>query len=264
MDKIPCPGEGRVTAGDIVVCRDPDELSERAAAEVARLIDASIQAGDRFTVALSGGSTPRSLYALLARPEWDRVPWEKIHLFWGDERCVPPDHPDSNYGMAREALISKVPIPAANVHRIEGEKDPELAAAAYEMCLKRFFRLRDGEFPRFDLVLLGLGEDGHAASLFPGSDALRERRRLVVAAYVERLGAWRVTLTLPVLNHAANVWFLAAGRNKADVVKRVLCGDPGAEDLPAALVRPAGGRMVWLVDEAALSGLRGPKYLTVS
>lgn len=234
-----------------IVCRDLADLSRRAAAEFVRATrDAAARSG-RAAVALSGGSTPKALFALLAGPEFaPQIPWPDVHFFWGDERAVPPDHPDSNYRMAFETLLSKAPVPPENVHRIEAEKPPEAAAAAYEKTLREFFHLAETDRPRFDLVLLGLGADGHTASLFPGSPALAEERRPVVAVYVEKLGAHRITLTLPVLNRAANVFFLVSGADKAAALAAVF--RPGAgERLPAARVDPSDGRLVWFVDEAA-------------
>lgn len=220
--------------------------------EFARLANQSVSTGGRFSVALSGGSTPKGLYSLLLTPEFrDQIPWTRVHLFWGDERCVPPDHPESNYGMVHETLLSKVPIPEENVYRMKGERDPQAAADEYELILRRSFQLSEGDLPRFDLILLGLGEDGHTASLFPHSDALRETKRLVTAVYVPELKSYRLTLTLPVLNNAADVFFLVAGKSKAGILRDVLQGKDGSENLPAQRIRPQLGRVVWLVDQAA-------------
>jgi 6-phosphogluconolactonase len=241
---------------EIVVCRDPADLSHRAAEY---FIDLAVEAAARsacFTVALSGGSTPKSLYSLLASPGYqERIAWHRVHLFWGDERCVPPNHPESNYRMVQESLLSKIDIPAENMHRMAGEKDPHSAAAEYEQQLKKFFQLSPGTVPRFDLVLLGLGEDGHTASLFPGSDALEETEHLVATSYVEKLKAHRLTLTLPVLNHAAEVMFLVAGQSKAAIVKSLIGPKAGSPDLPAARVRPYRGRLTWLITQDATGGL---------
>lgn len=241
--------EGKeIDATSIVIGKDLQDLNQKIATEFLKVLDTSIMASGRFTLALSGGSTPKSLYALLAGPEFQtQIPWPKVHLFWGDERCVPPDHPDSNYGMVHEAILSKVAIPAENVHRIEGEKDPQVAASLYEQGMRKFFAIPEGQFPRFDLILLGLGEDGHTASLFPGSEALQESKRLVAAPYVEKLGSYRLTLTLPVLNHAANIFFLVAGKDKARVLRAVLREKGGSEVVPARLVQPVQGRLIWFV-----------------
>ncbi len=237
---------------NVIVCAGLDGLSRRAAAEFVFLARQSMLESGRFAVALSGGSTPRGLYSLLSTPEFrDQVPWRKAHLFWGDERCVLPDHPESNYGMVRNALLSRVSIPEKNIHRMKGEGNPEGSALEYEQSLREFFRLSDGELPRFDLILLGLGPDGHTASLFPGAQVLQEKSRLVAAVYVEKMKSHRLTLTLPVLNHGANIFFLVAGKEKAPVLRDVLQGKSQPEPLPAQCVQPARGRLVWLVEESA-------------
>jgi 6-phosphogluconolactonase len=237
---------------EIRVLKNSQELFSAAAAEFAAQASAAVRAGGRFTVALSGGSTPRSLYALLAtRPG---IPWDKICFFWGDERHVPPDHPDSNYGMANEAMLSKVPVRSENIFRIRGEDgDADAAARQYEQTLRDFFHLSPGEFPRFDLVLLGLGPDGHTASLFPGTAALQENQRLVVANWVEKFKTFRITFTFPVINTAACVLFLAGGRDKTATLRDVL-ENPSA-NLPSQGVHPSNGRLIWMVDEAAAATL---------
>ncbi|HWE61120.1 MAG TPA: 6-phosphogluconolactonase, partial [Chloroflexota bacterium] len=206
-----------------------------------------------FSIALSGGSTPRTLYELLATPEIAaEAPWEHMQIFWGDERHVPPDHPESNYRMAREALLDHVPIPQQNIHRIPAElPNPETVAVAYEDTLRRAFRLDPGERPRFDLILLGLGDDGHTASLFPHSPALHEQQRLVVANPVPKLATTRITLTVPVINNAERVWFLIAGSSKAHVLKNVLEGPRDPETYPAQLIDPTDGELILLLDTTA-------------
>lgn len=237
---------------EIIIRRDIAELSRQSAERFSQLINQSVQGSGRFTVALSGGSTPKHLYSLLASPDYkERIPWNNVHLFWGDERCVPPDHPESNFGMVRESLLSKIKIPAENIHRMAGEREPQAAAAEYEKHLQEFFGL-ESALPRFDLILLGIGEDGHTASLFPGSDALNETERLVIAPFVEKLNSYRLTLTLPVLNSGAEVWFLVTGASKADAVKKVL---RGSADLPAAKVQPGNGRLVWCITQDAAPGV---------
>jgi len=242
----------------IVVRANLEELSREAAARFQRLAADRIAAAGRFSVALSGGSTPRAFYRLLGEPPFrEAVDWPRVHLFWGDERFVPADHPDSNYRLAQEALIGSVPIPAANVNPMPTESsDPHTAAAQYEETLRRFFAPPEGEPPRFDLVLLGLGADGHTASLFPGSPALDEDGRLVVAVYVPKLDAWRLTLTPPVLRSARHTVFLVSGSDKASVLREVLEGPYEPRRLPAQLVRPEAGELTWLLDEAAASLLR--------
>ena len=205
----------------IQLVADADALYQAAAAEFVRQAGAAVETKDTCTVALSGGSTPKGLYGLLANdPTWrGQVPWGNIHVFWGDERHVPPDHPDSNYRMAHEALLSKVPMPQAHVHRIKSEHpDARQAADDYEQTLRAFFHLAAGQFPRIDLIFLGLGPEGHTASLFPGTKALHDTRRLVVATSVGKLFTDRITLTPAVLNHAAGV---ASGVG----VDSYVCGD---------------------------------------
>jgi 6-phosphogluconolactonase len=237
---------------EIRILKSSQELFEAAAAEFVVQASEAVRAQGRFTVALSGGSTPKSLYRLLATTP--SLPWDKICLFWGDERHVPPDHADSNYRMAHEVLLSKVPVRPENIFRIHAEeKDAEAAAWQYEQTLKQFFHLSSGKFPRFDLILLGLGADGHTASLFPESSALNERHRLVVANWVERFKTHRITFTFPVLNAAACVIFLASGPDKAPILHQVL--EDSSAHLPSQQVRPNNGRLVWLVDSEAAGAL---------
>ena len=238
----------------IEVLATPADLFRGAAEEFVRLGRSAIGAQGRFTVALSGGSTPKNLYSLLPENYADFA-WARTFFFFGDERHVPPDHPDSNYRMVSEALLAKIPIPAENVHRVRAE-NPDAAAAAleYEEELRHFFELEPGELPRFDLILLGLGPEGHTASLFPDSGALEEQSRLVVANWVEKLNANRITFTFPVLNRAAEVMFLASGAEKADIVGQVLRGN-NTPPLPAQRVLPDDGKLVWMLDEAAAAKL---------
>jgi 6-phosphogluconolactonase len=247
---------------EIRILADGDDLSRAAADEFVRLADEAVRRGGRFTVALSGGSTPKALYRLLAAEDGGfraRVPWGRAHFFWGDERHVPPDHPDSNYRMASQAMLSRVPVPPGNVHRIPAENpDAAEAAAEYAETLRGFFDVAAGRFPRFDLILLGMGSDGHTASLFPGTDAVHERAGLVAAPWVEKLGAHRITLTPSVLNHAACVIFLVSGEGKAEALRAVLEGPHRPDRFPAQLVRPREGRLLFLVDRAAARLLRPP------
>jgi 6-phosphogluconolactonase len=238
-----------MTPPDITIAPDAEGLRVAAAEQFVALAAAAVAARGVFTVALAGGGTPRPVYELLAtEPFARRVDWPRVHVFFGDERCVGPDDPQSNYRMAREALLSRVSLPAANVHRIRGEEPPELAALAYELELRAFFRTERP--PALDLIWLGMGENGHTASLFPGTAALRERARWVVAQYVEVVGSWRVTFTLPLINAAREAAFLVEGVGKAATLRRVLRGPYQPDVLPAQLVRPAG-RLRWLVDAAA-------------
>jgi len=241
---------------DMTITPGPVELARTAAAELLSQARAAVQARGRFDLVLAGGSTPRALYALLADEPSLRadMPWSRTHFFWGDERHVPPGHPESNYRMAHEVMLARVPIPEANVHRIHGEQPDAMEAAdAYEAMLREFYQLKDGQMPRFDLVLLGMGADGHTASLFPGTQALGEQKRLVAANWVEKLNTWRLTLTAPVLNNAVSVAFLIAGADKAESLRAVLQGEWQPEVLPAQLIRPTTGRLLWLLDEAAAS-----------
>src|SRR5512146_1760453 len=234
------------------IAADARELSRVGAAEFEHAARNAVQARDRFTVSLSGGSTPRGLYSQLARNA-QKLPWNKIYLFWGDERHVPPDDKDSNYRMVRETLLSRAPIPPDHVFRLPTEQsDAAQVAEEYEQTIRDFFALKAGELPRFDLVLLGLGPDGHTASLFPGSGALQERSRLVAANWVQKLGQYRLTLTAPVINNAAEVIFLVSGGEKTAALQSVLYSDAPAERFPAKLIQPVKGRLIWLVDRAAL------------
>src|SRR6267378_2811174 len=229
---------------EIRIVEDAAVLAREAATEFARVAAESVRTRQLFTVVLSGGSTPKSLYALLADEEpWrSELPWAGMHFFWGDERNVPPDHAESNYRMAYETMLARAPVPAENIHRIRGEEtDASRAAHQYEREIQSFFQLATGQLPRFDLVLLGLGPDGHVASLFPDTAALQEREHLVVANWVGKLNAWRISLTLPVINNAANVLFLVSGAEKAGIVRAVL-EEEGPEHYPAQLIRPASGR----------------------
>ncbi len=242
---------------EVEILPDADSLAHAAAALFLKLAVTNIQVKARFNVALSGGSTPQRLYRLLAATEFGReLDWHGIHLFWGDERCVPPGHTESNYGTIREMLLDPIAIPTENVHRIRGEIAPWDAADEYEEVLKSHLgqSVAAGRaVPTLDLVLLGMGEDGHTASLFPHTAALDERERLVVANYLEKPNKWRVTLTAPAINAAANVIFLASGTNKAEALRLVLEGPHQPRDLPAQLVSPHPGRLLWMVDADAAS-----------
>lgn len=233
----------------------PEALSRAAADLIAHRAAAAVAASGRFSIALAGGSTPRPTYERLAGSAYRDVPWRETLVFWGDERCVPPDQVDSNYRMARETLLDHVPVPPSNVYRMAGEEPPTEAAASYSAILRAVFDLTGDEWPRFDLILLGLGEDGHTASLFPHTDVLFEQDELTAAPYVPRLSAHRLTLTPPVLNNAALIVFLVTGAAKADVLRRVLRGPYQPEELPAQLVRPTHGTCMWVVGEEAAAEL---------
>lgn len=237
----------------------PQELFQAAAEEVAGAATEAVKQRGQFTIALSGGSTPRNLYTVIAANAASALPWAKMFFFWGDERHVPPTDSESNYRMAQETLLSKVPIPPANVFRAPTEDpDAEAVAESYEQTLRKFFHAGAGEFPRFDLILLGMGPDGHTASLFPESAALQEKSRLVVANWVEKLKASRITFTLPLLNAARRGAFLVSGTDKAAVLREVLEGKAPGEKYPSKLVRPSDGKLIWFVDRAAASELTSP------
>jgi 6-phosphogluconolactonase len=241
---------------EVRVLPDTDALNRAAADEYLRAAREAILERGRFAVALAGGNTPRAIYEMLVtcpRARIGKLPWEKMHIFFGDERCVPPDHAESNFRMVKETLLSQRRIPAANVHRIRAEADAAQAAEEYETELRTFFAQGSSRVPRFDFVMLGLGPDGHTASLFPGSEALNEQTRLVVASWVPQLNSHRITLTLPVLNAAAEVLFVVSGKDKAEVVHAAVRGGRQAGPLPAQRVQPTSGRLLWLVDQAAAS-----------
>lgn len=232
----------------LIVMPDEEGLARRAAEAIAQAAGESIAASGRFMLALPGGRTPLPTYRLLASA---RIDWTRVHVFWGDERCVPPDHPESNFGGASATLLDGTLIPRSQIYRMRGEDpDPDSAAADYAGTLGATFGINDGRPPRFDLILLGLGTDGHTASLFPGSPALTEVSKSVAAVYVEKLRSYRLTLTLPVLNAAARILFLAAGAEKAPALRKILQEGP-SDGCPASLVRPVNGQVTWIVDQAA-------------
>lgn len=240
---------------EIFVESDLPSLSQKGAEIFIREAKKALNANQKFNVTLSGGSTPRKLYELLAKPPYLlSISWEGVHFFWGDERCVQPNHPESNYRMFREAFLSRVSLPRENIHRIRAEMQPEKAASEYENELKKFFG--QPEFPRFNLALMGLGTDGHTASLFPETKVLQEKRRWVAAQHVDKLKANRITLTVPVFNQAEAVIFLVSGEDKAEILPQILEGPANPERFPAQFIRPANGRLVWVVDEAAAKNLR--------
>lgn len=232
---------------------DAEEMSRRAAEAVARSLRAAAERAGRCSLLLSGGTTPRRLYALLATEWRDQVPWARVEVFWGDERLVPSGDPRSNYRMAREALLDHVPCPAANIHPVRtGFADPADAARSYETTLRGFFR---EAWPRFDLALLGLGADGHTASIFPGSPALDEPARWVMAVTAPAAPPARLTLTVPALARSAETYFLVTGSSKADALRQVFSGRADPRAYPAAAIRPDSGRTTWWVDREAAAGM---------
>lgn len=244
--------EALVTSRNVVevsVFDDLERLSDSAAELFHTLAMTAIASKGRFIVALSGGSTPRRLYTLLgSAPYKNIIDWRCTHLFWADERCVPSDHPDSNYKLLRDTLLVHVPLSENNIHRMHGEADPDQAAKDYEQDIKVFFGTNT--IPTFDLILLGVGEDGHTASLFPDSPAIHERERFAVPVYFEKPQVNRVTLTLPIINHAAYVLFLATGRAKASSLHNIL-NQGNSHKNPAGLVRPENGIVSWFLDRGA-------------
>ena len=246
--------EATQPASNISVYGTPEDVARAAASRFVDIAATAISQSGRFSAALAGGSTPKRTYELLANKEYrDHVAWPKVHLFFGDERTVAPTHRDSNYRMASESIISRVPIPAQNIHRIDGEGDAVANASLYEDDLRNFFE--PGSSPRFDLVLLGMGEDGHTASLFPGTTALREREAWVVANWVAKLNTYRITLTPTAINNAANIIFLVTGPGKSGPLFEVLRGQPDPQKLPSQLIQPVNGSLLWFLDKPAAARL---------
>jgi 6-phosphogluconolactonase len=242
--------------GKIEVLPDLEALSLRAAWIFVSASRNSIAAKKRFAVAISGGSTPRRLYVLLgSEASHHQVDWQHVHLFWADERCVPKEHEESNFRTAFDTLLSKVDLPGRNIHRIKGEEAPDQAARDYEEEIRRFFG--ESERPRFDLIMLGMGEDGHTASLFPGSKSLEETVRLAIPVYLEEPQKDRITLTLPVLNNAAQIVFLVSGLSKANILQEILGKGGRKERYPAGLINPSHGYIRWLIDQEAAAKLGG-------
>jgi 6-phosphogluconolactonase len=240
---------------EVKVFEDPERVARAAAARFAELAREAVTTRGLFTVALAGGSTPRRVYELLAGEDFgERIDWRSVHVFFGDERAVPADHADSNYRMAAESLLSRVPVPEQNIHRIEGVGDAAANASDYESEMRGLFG-DDAEWPRLDLVMLGMGDDGHTASLFPNTAALDERRAWVAANWVEKLGAWRVTLTAPAVNAARHVLFLVVGAGKAERLREVLKGERDPARLPSQSIRPEDGTLEWFVERAAAARL---------
>jgi 6-phosphogluconolactonase len=236
---------------------NPPALFRAAAEKFAQIANDAVMKRGVFFVALAGGNTPRDLYLLLAHENWRaRVPWQQTNIFFGDERCVPPDHPDNNYRMAREALLDQLSLPERNIHRMRGEDDPHAAAAAYEKEIFDVFGAAGIKKPCFDLILLGLGNDGHTASLFPETPALREKEKLVTANYVEKFKSYRLTMTLPLLNASLNVLFLVSGEGKAAIIDEIFKNSTRSFQYPAELVQPHVGKLLWLLDRTAAAALQ--------
>ncbi|MFQ5965657.1 MAG: 6-phosphogluconolactonase [Candidatus Scalinduaceae bacterium] len=234
---------------NICVYANKKELVIATTEKIINFIKYVIQENGLCNIALAGGNTPRDVYSMLAMNAYKkRVDWNCVHLFWGDERTVPPNHPDSNFRMVKQALLMHITIPEDNVHRIRGEIEPGQAATEYTTLLRDHFK---GDLPRFDLILLGVGEDGHTASLFPGTSALGEHNKPVVAVFVSKLNTCRVTLTLPVFNAAKEIIFLVSGSSKSDIVQQIINVDRPTKDLPATLINPDNGIIHWMLDSEA-------------
>lgn len=242
---------------EIIVLEDSEALAVRAAEEIVHLSGEAICSRGEFALCLTGGNTPAPVYELIANRFKLSVDWNAVQLFWGDERCVAPNDPASNYAMAARTMLDTLKLPATQIHRMRGEDEPEAAALAYENELRECFGLEAGEFPRFDLVLLGVGDNVHIASLFPGSPSLHEGERLAVAVTVDAPQRRRITLTPPVLNNAARVMFIVSGADKAAAVKAALEGPRDPARFPAQIIDPDNGEVMWLLDKAAASRLSG-------
>jgi 6-phosphogluconolactonase len=241
----------------------PPAVAQAAAQLFTDTVLNAVQTRGLARVAISGGTTPKAVFALLAsEPFLKQIPWDKLYLYWVDERCVPPDHPDSNYRMTNEAMLSKVPLPADHVFRMEGELDPHVAAARYEATIRNSFKLEGAETPTFDLILLGMGDDGHTASLFPHTEGLENITDLVIPNHVPQKDTWRITLTFPVINRGREVAFLIEGAAKTQVLHDVLLGPWQPDTFPSQLIRPASGRLTLLLDSAAAAKLPVPADLT--
>jgi 6-phosphogluconolactonase len=241
------------------VAATTDAITKIAADSFADTVKKAVAARGIARVAISGGSTPKAVFELLAsEPYLNSIPWQQLQLFWVDERCVPPTHEESNYRMTKAAMLDKVPLPPANVHRMEGELDPEEAASRYEATIRNAFRLEGAQTPTFDLIWLGLGPDGHTASLFPHTEGLDEMSRIAMANHVPQKDTWRITLTWPVIVQGREVAFLIEGEEKAEMVRTVFTGPYDPETFPAQLIRPATGRLTLMLDSAAAAQLPGP------
>src|SRR5579859_4339044 len=245
---------GNASSAEVRILPDGPAIARRCAQKFVEIAAAAVKQKGSFEVVLAGGSTPKTLYSLLVNDPALRsqLPWDKMHLFFGDERHVGPDDPQSNFCMARETLISKSPLKPERVIRIKGEyPDAANAAREYEQHVRTYYKLSEGQFPRFDLVLLGMGSEGHTLSLFPGTRALHESKRIVVHNWVGKLCAERITLTAAGVNQAAQVLFMVTGADKACALKAVLEGPYEPDQLPAQMIQPLNGKLQWLVDTAA-------------
>ncbi|MBL7994157.1 6-phosphogluconolactonase [bacterium] len=242
--------------GEVKVFDRTEDLIRHSAEKIVSIAQESIRNRGQFVCSLSGGSTPKEVYSrLAAMPLKEEIDWGKTHVFWGDERSVVRTHPDSNFRMAKESLLDAVGIPPFNIHRVASEEDPMLAAQQYEDDIREFFGISDGIFPEFDLILLGMGDDGHTASLFPDTEALKVQDRLVVDNFVRKLNTHRITFTFPMINHARNVLFIVSGSAKSKMIKQVLENSNAPRILPSQLVQPKPGLLFWFLDKEAAADL---------
>jgi len=243
-------------AVEVKVFDRTEDLIINSAEKIVSIAQEAVQKRGQFTLSLSGGSTPKGVYSVLAAsPLKEKINWEKTHIFWGDERSVVRTHPDSNFRMAKESLLDATGIPPSNIHRVASEEDPMLAAQQYEDDIREFFGIADGLFPEFDMILLGMGDDGHTASLFPDSEALTVQNRLVVDNFVKKLNTHRITFTFPLINHARNVLFIVSGSTKSKMVKQILENTNTLKTLPSQRVQPKPGSLFWFLDKDAASDL---------
>jgi len=237
---------------EVKIFKDLTELAEAVAGEFIRIGNQAISEKGRFSTALAGGSTPRKAYQLVTESHGDNLDWSQVHFFWGDERCVPPDRPESNYKMAYDTLLKYVSVPESNINRMKGELEPHQAAEKYQKNLHAFFK----DSPGFDLVLLGMGSDGHTASLFPGTGAVFEKHHWVRAYFIPKIDAWRITLTPAIINQSEHVIFMVSGARKASSLKEVLESPQQPERFPAQIIQPEKGTLTWMIDEEAAKMLR--------
>ncbi len=239
-----------------IIQPDPDALCHEAAKHFLHLALQCVDQKGEFNVALAGGTTPKKFYQLLIQPPFlNSIPWGKMRIFFGDERAVPPDHPDSNYGMTNRVLLKHISIDPLRIHRFQSELEPEQAAKAYHTCLKSFLPVNNSGLPVFDLILLGLGDDGHVASLFPGTDIVDVTDKCAAHVWVEAKESYRLSITLPVINSADNVWLMVTGKNKKDIVDRIFNYPSITEPLPVERVKPRNG-VTWYLDQAAANWIK--------
>jgi 6-phosphogluconolactonase len=242
----------------IKIFETADQLASALADEFQKAVNEQAKLNKNFYVALSGGNTPALFFQnLVSAQHRENITWQNVHFFWGDERCVAPDHPDSNFGMTKKNLLDHIAIPPKNIHRILGEENPVTESKRYAQEIETIVPEDISGFPQFDWIFVGLGTEGHTASIFPGSDGLENQKNICAVATHPESGQKRITLTLPVINHAKRIAFLVTGENKASVVAKILTGAEESKSMPAALVRPVNGILEWYLDQAAVTIIRG-------